>query len=213
MDSLQLRLLGFGLLQDGNVRIGVFPEGEKDLVSGERPDAGGVGVSALRSSCLQGIRTRRTQTSPPDCAFFLFTVGPNSRIHSAFRQLPRFRDTARWDIAIGDVSGKGIGAALLMASLQASLRAQALHRHLDLPAIIGGFNHLVHESSPTALFASLFYAEYEPASRRLQYVNAGHNPPISARLVTSGVEAAIVDGHDSRERTIGSAWYSGRTHS
>jgi DNA-binding GntR family transcriptional regulator len=87
----------------------------------------------------------------------------------------------RWGIAVGDVSGKGIGAALLMASLQASLRAQARHPHLDLPAFIGGVNNLVHESSPTALFASLFYAEYEPASRRLQYVNAGHNPPIIVR--------------------------------
>ena len=52
MDSVQLRVLGFGLFQDGNVRIGVLPEGEKDLVSGERPDAGGVGVSAVRNSCL-----------------------------------------------------------------------------------------------------------------------------------------------------------------
>jgi serine phosphatase RsbU (regulator of sigma subunit) len=43
----------------------------------------------------------------------------------------------RWGIAIGDVSGKGIGAALLMASLQASLRAQALHPHSDLTALIG----------------------------------------------------------------------------
>jgi serine phosphatase RsbU (regulator of sigma subunit) len=87
----------------------------------------------------------------------------------------------RWGIAIGDVSGKGIGAALLMASLQASLRAQVLHPHLDLTALIGDVNRLVHESSPTALFASLFYAEYEPASRMLQYVNAGHNPPMIVR--------------------------------
>ncbi|MGB2663098.1 MAG: SpoIIE family protein phosphatase [Candidatus Acidiferrum sp.] len=94
----------------------------------------------------------------------------------------------RWGIAIGDVSGKGIGAALIMASLQASLRAQALHPHLDLPAIIGGVNHLIHESSPTGLFASLFYAEYEPASRRLQYVNAGHNPPIIVRPRTQCCE-------------------------
>ena len=87
----------------------------------------------------------------------------------------------RWGIAIGDVSGKGIGAALLMASLQASLRAQALHPHSDLTALIGGVNRLVYESSPTAFFASLFYAEYEPATRMLQYVNAGHNPPIIVR--------------------------------
>jgi serine phosphatase RsbU (regulator of sigma subunit) len=87
----------------------------------------------------------------------------------------------RWGIAIGDVSGKGIGAALLMASLQASLRAQALHPYLDLTTLMGDVNRLVHESSPTAFFASLFYAEYEPWSRTLQYVNAGHNPPIIVR--------------------------------
>jgi len=87
----------------------------------------------------------------------------------------------RWGIAIGDVSGKGIGAALIMASLQASLRAQALHPHLDLTALIGDVNRLVFESSPANFFASLFYAEYEPATRVFKYVNAGHNPPIILR--------------------------------
>jgi serine phosphatase RsbU (regulator of sigma subunit) len=87
----------------------------------------------------------------------------------------------RWGIAIGDVSGKGIGAALIMASLQASLRAQALRPHLDLHTLIADVNRLVFESSPADLFASLFYAEYEPATRILKYVNAGHNPPIVVR--------------------------------
>jgi DNA-binding GntR family transcriptional regulator len=91
------------------------------------------------------------------------------------------RPNGRWGIALGDISGKGIGAALLMASLQASLRAQALNSNLDLAALIGDVNRLVHESSPTAFFASLFYAEYEPATRKLRYVNAGHNPPIILR--------------------------------
>jgi serine phosphatase RsbU (regulator of sigma subunit) len=87
----------------------------------------------------------------------------------------------RWGIAIGDVSGKGIGAAMIMASLRASLRAQALHPHLDLTGLIGDVNRLVYESSPTHFFASLFYAEYEPAKRMLRYVNAGHNPPLVLR--------------------------------
>jgi len=87
----------------------------------------------------------------------------------------------RWGIAIGDVSGKGIGAALIMASLQASLRAQASHSHFDLATLIRDVNRLVYESSPTHFFASLFYAEYEPATRMLKYVNAGHNPPIVLR--------------------------------
>jgi serine phosphatase RsbU (regulator of sigma subunit) len=89
--------------------------------------------------------------------------------------------SGRWGIAIGDVSGKGIGAALLMASLQASLRAQALQPHLDLSALIENVNRLVYESSPTHSFASLFYAEYEPGTRVMKYVNAGHNPPIVVR--------------------------------
>ena len=87
----------------------------------------------------------------------------------------------RWGIAIGDVSGKGIGAALLMASLQASLRAQALHPHLDLSTLIGDVNRLVHESSPADFYATLVYAEYEPATRVLNYVNAGHIAPIVVR--------------------------------
>ena len=88
----------------------------------------------------------------------------------------------RWGIAIGDVSGKGIGAALVMASLQASLRAQALHSHSDLSVLVGDVNRLVFGSSPTHFFASLFYAEYEPATRMLKYVNAGHNPPVVVRF-------------------------------
>jgi serine phosphatase RsbU (regulator of sigma subunit) len=94
----------------------------------------------------------------------------------------------RWGIAIGDVSGKGIGAALLMASLQASLRAQALHPHLNLSALIADVNRLVYESSPTHFFASLFYAEYEPTTRVLKYVNAGHNPPIVVRARNGSCE-------------------------
>ncbi|HVI10263.1 MAG TPA: SpoIIE family protein phosphatase [Candidatus Binatia bacterium] len=87
----------------------------------------------------------------------------------------------RWGIAIGDVSGKGIRAALLMASLQGSLRAQALHSHSDLSTLMTDVNQLVYGSSPIHYFASLFYAEYQPATRILRYVNAGHNPPIVLR--------------------------------
>jgi serine phosphatase RsbU (regulator of sigma subunit) len=87
----------------------------------------------------------------------------------------------RWGIAIGDVSGKGIGAALIMASLQASLKFQALQPHLKLSTLIGDVNQLVYESSPKNIFATLFYAEYEPAKRLLNYVNAGHNPPLVLR--------------------------------
>lgn len=87
----------------------------------------------------------------------------------------------RWGIAIGDVSGKGIGAALIMASLQGSLRSQTLRPHSDLSVLMADVNQLVYGSSPTHFFASLFYGEYHPATRVLRYVNAGHNPPIVLR--------------------------------
>jgi serine phosphatase RsbU (regulator of sigma subunit) len=87
----------------------------------------------------------------------------------------------RWGIAIGDVSGKGIGAALIMASLQASLRARALHVDSDLAALMADVDRLVFASSPVNLYASLFYSEYQPATRVLEYVNAGHNPPMVIR--------------------------------
>jgi sigma-B regulation protein RsbU (phosphoserine phosphatase) len=83
-------------------------------------------------------------------------------------------------IAIGDVSGKGVGAALMMASLEASLRALApvLRAPADLMERV---NNLVRQASSANRYATLFYAEYQPATRCLTYVNAGHNPPVVLR--------------------------------
>ena len=87
----------------------------------------------------------------------------------------------RWGIAIGDVCGKGIGAALLMASLQASLRAQVMHANSDLSNLIADVDRLILAASPKHLYASLFYSEYDTATRNLRYVNAGHNAPMVLR--------------------------------
>jgi sigma-B regulation protein RsbU (phosphoserine phosphatase) len=86
----------------------------------------------------------------------------------------------RLGIAVGDVSGKGVGAALMMASLEASLRALApvVQNPADL---MGRVNSLVFQASASNRFATLFYAEYHPAARRLTYVNAGHNAPVVLR--------------------------------
>jgi sigma-B regulation protein RsbU (phosphoserine phosphatase) len=93
-----------------------------------------------------------------------------------FLELPE----GRFGIAIGDVSGKGIGAALMMASLEASLRALAREGH-DLAKLMQQINSLVYEASSANRYATLFYAEYDPRSRQLAYVNAGHNPPMILR--------------------------------
>jgi sigma-B regulation protein RsbU (phosphoserine phosphatase) len=86
----------------------------------------------------------------------------------------------RIGIAIGDISGKGVGAALMMASLEASLRALASVVQ-DPADLIGRVNSLVCQASAANRYATLFYAEYDPATRCLTYVNAGHNPPVVLR--------------------------------
>ncbi len=84
-------------------------------------------------------------------------------------------------IAIGDVSGKGIAAALTMASLQASLRGQTINPCSTLGQMIHHINRLVYEASAENRYATFFYGQYEPVSRILRYVNAGHNAPIVRR--------------------------------
>jgi sigma-B regulation protein RsbU (phosphoserine phosphatase) len=99
----------------------------------------------------------------------------------------------KFGIAIGDVSGKGIGASLMMASLQASLRGQAIHSGDDLASMMSHVNRLVYETSTTNRYATFFYAQFDPASRKLIYVNAGHNPPFLIR-VDGSVETLEVGG-------------------
>ncbi len=94
-----------------------------------------------------------------------------------FLELPE----GNFGIAIGDVSGKGIGAALMMASLQASLRGQAIHCGSDLAALMKHINTLVYEASTSNRYATFFYAQLNLKSRKLIYVNAGHNPPFVIR--------------------------------
>jgi sigma-B regulation protein RsbU (phosphoserine phosphatase) len=84
-------------------------------------------------------------------------------------------------IAIGDVSGKGIPAALLMATLRAFLRGQAIDHETDLGAVIANLNRLVFESSAQNRYATFFLGVYHSAARVLRYVNAGHNAPMVIR--------------------------------
>jgi sigma-B regulation protein RsbU (phosphoserine phosphatase) len=84
-------------------------------------------------------------------------------------------------IAIGDVSGKGISAALLMASLRASLRGLTRNSNGDLASMMHEVNELVYEASTSNRYATFFFAHLDPASRQLTYVNAGHNAPALLR--------------------------------
>ena len=80
----------------------------------------------------------------------------------------------RLGLIIGDVSGKGIAAALLMANLQASLRSQ-LSLAFDQPqALLRSVNRLFYDNTSDSAYASLLFAQYDDATRRLRYANCGH---------------------------------------
>ena len=88
----------------------------------------------------------------------------------------------RLGLIIGDVSGKGIAAALLMANLQASLRSQSALA-IDQPeALLRSVNRVFYDNTNDSAYASLLFAEYDDATRQLRYANCGH---LSGLLVRS----------------------------
>lgn len=83
-------------------------------------------------------------------------------------------------VALGDVSGKGTAAALLMSSLHAAIHAQATSNR-PLAEMITSVNQYLAENTPANRFVTLFIAELEPATGKFRYINAGHNPPLIGR--------------------------------
>jgi sigma-B regulation protein RsbU (phosphoserine phosphatase) len=97
-------------------------------------------------------------------------------------------------VALGDISGKGISAALLMANLQATLRSQAPLRGEDLKVLLGDINNLLCRSTDARKFATFFYGVYDATCRSLTYVNAGHNLPILFKGKTGGRVVRLATG-------------------
>lgn len=119
------------------------------------------------------------------------------------------RDDGRMVIALGDVSGKGTAAALLMSSLHAAIHAQT-GSHDTLVKTISAVNRYLADNIPPNRFVTLFYAELDPESGALSFLNAGHNPPLIVhaagtveQLASGGLPLGIKADADYRE---------GRTH-
>src|SRR5687768_5021721 len=119
------------------------------------------------------------------------------------------RDDGRLVIALGDVSGKGTAAALLMSSLHAAIHAQSAS-HDSLVATISAVNRYLADNIPANRFVTLFYAELDPESGSMSFLNAGHNPPLIVhaagtveQLSSGGLPLGIKGDAEYRE---------GRTH-
>ncbi len=119
-------------------------------------------------------------------------------------------DEDRIGIVIADVSGKGVGSSLLMASLRAALQTE-VHIGYDIDAMSARLNNLVHRSTASNAFISFFYCELNIKSGVMRYINSGHNPPIvldkkkkTQRLDSCGLCLGMFPAQDyeSREITI-----------
>ena len=118
-------------------------------------------------------------------------------------------------LAVGDISGKGISAALLMATIHSAVRAYTIERAPCVPepagvgagagrgtalanngpevspaSLMGLLNHHLYQSTPDAKYATLFLGVYDGATRRLTYSNGGHLPPI---LISEDGSARLLD--------------------
>src|SRR5437667_4620488 len=115
------------------------------------------------------------------------------------------REDGKLIVALGDVSGKGTAAALLMSSLHAAIHAQA-DTHDSISETIGAVNRYLVESIPPNRFVTLFYAELDPKVGSLAFLNAGHNPPLIVhaggtmeQLASGGLPLGILADADFRE--------------
>jgi sigma-B regulation protein RsbU (phosphoserine phosphatase) len=92
----------------------------------------------------------------------------------------------RWGIAIADVSGKGVSAALFMALCSTIIRGSS-GAEADPSVVLKHANRLIYADGRSSMFITLFYSVLDPANRTFTYVNAGHNPPMIVRGDSSEV--------------------------
>ena len=115
----------------------------------------------------------------------------------------------KWGIIIADVSGKGVPAALFMALSRTLVRANVADNPTASQAMQKA-NRLISQEAKMGMFVTLFYAVLDPKKRRLQYVNAGHNPPFVVKkssgdvilLRASGIAMGVIDDVSLEEKEI-----------
>ncbi len=121
--------------------------------------------------------------------------------------IQRSRDN-RLIVAVGDVSGKGTGAALLMSSLHAAVRAQSQTRS-SISEVMSDINRYIYENSPPNKYLTLFYGELDPDTGALRYSNGGHNTPMLVRpsgeivkLDKGGLPIGLMQDATYQEETV-----------
>lgn len=96
-------------------------------------------------------------------------------------------------LAIGDVAGHGLAAALLTSSLHSLARALRHYQHGSLSDLTAAIDELFYEVCPDSSYATMFVARYDPARRLLHFVNAGHEPPVVLRKTATGYRPVALE--------------------
>lgn len=146
------------------------------------------------------IQQRFQPTAPPSVAGYeLQGISfPSYQIGGDYYDFILCQD-GRLVVALGDVSGKGTSAALLMSSLHAAVHAQVAACR-PIAETVGAVNRYLADNTPPNRFVTLFYAELDAVTGSLSFINAGHNPPIIAhasgtteQLGSGGLPLGIMD--------------------
>ena len=128
------------------------------------------------------VQRRLLPDAPPRAELrdFAAISVPARRIGGDYYDFVELRDR-RIGIALADVSGKGVAAALIMSVVQASLRIISSEGDVPPPRLVARMNEFVYRSTPASSYATFFYAQLDEQRRQLRYVNAGHNAPYLLR--------------------------------
>ncbi len=146
---------------------------------------------------------------------FIFGYGPGYGLERGPERGPEGGSGGYVMLALGDISGKGISAALLMSGLHSADRAfsAAMGLEAGVPpspaALLKLLNAHLFQSTQSARYATLFLAAYDPATRRLTYSNGGHLPPVIfakdgsvRRLEVGGPVVGLLEGLEYEEATV-----------
>ncbi len=128
------------------------------------------------------VQRRLLPDAPPRTEFADFAAisVPARRIGGDYYDFVELGDR-EIGIALADVSGKGVAAALIMSVVQASLRIISSEGGIAPPRLVARMNQFVYRSTPGSKYATFFYAQLDERRRQLRYVNAGHNAPYLLR--------------------------------
>ncbi len=189
------------LAQSFNEMTKAIRQGREDALANER--------LTRELETARGIQERLLPAGEPELAGFEVTGAsiPSREIGGDYFDF-LIQGEDNLGVAIGDVSGKGMPAALLMSNLQASLHGQVLHPS-TVAEVVGRVNDLIVLSTDPHMFATFFYGLLDVRRATLTCTNAGHNPPLLLRadgsldeLTTGGLLLGMLGEQAYKQDTV-----------